>query len=146
MKKIIILLTLALLTFISSCGKKYDEVITPTIKPTDIVTEAPTVESSASETVSGIIYIINGSSTDLYGIYLSENTEGNPGENIIGGSVLGEGEEIEFSFADITQNALYITIEDADGNQISSNEPLTIKDGLIIELRLTNGELEIIAA
>lgn len=147
MKKIILFSFLALLTLLSSCGKKNDDVPTPTPIEIAVVTDAPEpTPQIPNEPVSGSIYIINGSSIELYGIYLSENPTENPGENVIGGSVLGEGEEIEFPFHEIAQKNLIITVEDAEGNLYTADEPFTLQNGLSVELRLIDGVLSIITA
>ena len=99
--------------------------------------EESTNDNSSNDSIS----IINGSSTEFYAIYLSSSADGNPGENIIGDSPLGEGEEITLPFANAPEEALTIIVEDANGIQYSTGG-INLSNGLAVELRLNNGRLE----
>ena len=103
--------------------------------------EGGSAEESTNDNSNDSISIINGSSTEFYAIYLSSSADGNPGENIIGDSPLGEGEEITLPFANAPEEALTIIVEDANGIQYSTGG-INLSNGLAVELRLNNGRLE----
>ena len=95
--------------------------------------------SSQSDSVS----IINGSSTPFYAVYLSTSSNGNPGENIIGDTPLGEGEEIDLPFANAPSESLTVIVEDENGIRYSAGG-INLANGLTIELHLEGGSLQAI--
>ncbi len=101
-------------------------------------TEAANDNQSDSDSQS--VSIINGSSVPFYAVYLSTSSDGNPGENILGDTPLGEGEEIVLPFANAPEN-LNVIVEDKDGIQYSASG-ISLENGMAIELRLNGGSLE----
>ena len=93
-------------------------------------------KSGQAESVS----IINGSSTAFHAVYLTTSANGNPGENIIGDTPLGEGEEIELPFANAPSESLTVIVEDENGIRYSAGG-VSLANGLTIELHLEGGVL-----
>ena len=108
--------------------------------------EYSTVENNDSQSgqessgQSDSVSIINGSSTAFYAVYLTTTAGGNPGENIIGDTPLGEGEEIVLPFANAPEESLTIIVEDENGIQYSAGG-INLSNGLSIELHLDGGTL-----
>ena len=86
------------------------------------------------------VSIINGSQTTFYAVYLTTSAGGNPGENIIGDTPLGEGEEIELPFANAPSESLTVIVEDENGIRYSAGG-VNLANGLTIELHLEGGVL-----
>lgn len=161
MKKIIIPIMLILTLSLAACGKKADTVTKVSQSPSgeaevssepiDEATELPSASEEKTEDTgkeqttadSGeyeSMYLINGTSMEIYAIYISENVSGNVGENIIEGSPLANGEEIELPYINSGAGNLNIIIEDESGVRYSA--PLNLQNGASIELRLNGGSLE----
>ena len=104
-------------------------------------TDTSTGSDNSRQTDS--VSIINGSSTAFYAVYLTTTANGNPGENIIGDSPLGEGEEITLPFANAPSEMLTVIVEDENGIQYSAGG-ISLANGLTIELSLNGGVLEAI--
>ncbi|MCD8390554.1 MAG: hypothetical protein LUD03_01780, partial [Firmicutes bacterium] len=97
---------------------------------------------SNNEISSEEISIINGTSVDFYALYLSANTSGNLGENIINGSTFGEGEELILPYANLdTSQSLNLIVEDESGKRYII-EDFPISNGAVIEIRLNGNTLE----
>ncbi len=104
---------------------------------------ASDVEEDEPQVIENVS-IINGSSDSFYGLYITDNRDGNPGENIIGDTPLGEGEEIELPYIKSDSKELYFIVEDEEGVMYTSNAVSLAGIGNV-ELRLNNGSLEAIA-
>ena len=113
-----------------------------TVDGDDSTTNAPDNSNSSSSGHSDSVSIINSSSITFYAVYLSASSNGNPGENIIGDTPLGEGEEIVLPFAN-APDMLTIIVEDENGIQYSAGG-VSLANGMTIELRLNGGTLEAI--
>lgn len=145
MKKFFVfLLAVLLILAVGSCVFKRHSDNTPTA----VQTPTPTAEVTASPTnaptpvLHDKIYIINASSIPFFAIYISENTESKLGENIIAGSPLESGTEIEFPFINTDEKDLNIIVEDENGNRYHT--PIDLKNGVNIELYLNDNELSAI--
>lgn len=157
MKKIIIpILIISAVLLTASCGKK-KAAPAPSVSPSFVVvtpsaTSAPDKAKNAAKesktdktdtantAQSGSISIINGTSEAFYAVHISSSNLGNLGENIIGDSPLGEGEEISLPFENASSDEMTITVEDESGRQYSVGG-IYLTNGLSVELRLENGEL-----
>ncbi len=102
--------------------------------------EARTEEENGDSAEVDSVSIINGSSIPFYAVYLSTSSDGNPGENIIGDTPLGEGEEVVLPFANAPEKITVIA-EDENGIQYSA-EGVSLANGMTIELRLNGSTLE----
>ena len=96
--------------------------------------------SNSNSSQSDSVSIINGSSTTFYAVYLSTSSGGNPGENIIGDTPLGEGQEINLPFANAPSESLTVIVEDENGIRYSAGG-VSLANGLTIELHLDGGVL-----
>ena len=151
MKKFIIPILLVSTIMLCSCDSEKSAISKVTASPKATVsTTAPPTDTPKSDTQekeaipnqeAQTIYIINGMSAPIYGLYLTANKEGNPGENILGDTPLAEGEEIGIPYVYDLEDKLYIIIEDENGNT-TATDSFTLEDGLNIELRSSDGKLE----
>ena len=107
------------------------------------ITDENSGTSASGYSTSDSVSIINSSSTAFYAVYLSTSSGGNPGENIIGDTPLGEGEEIDLPFANAPSESLTVIVEDENGIRYSAGG-VNLSNGLTIELHLEGGVLNAI--
>ena len=151
MKKIIVPILLTGTLLLTACNAEKTAMNHATTSPKATVsvtaspTDTPKTDTQAKEETptqdAQTLYIINGMSAPIYGLYLTASKEGNPGENILGDTPLGEGEEIGIPYVYDKSDKLYIIIEDEVGNT-TATDAFTLEDGLNIELRDVDGKLE----
>ncbi len=152
MKKFMVPLLLASVLVLCSCNLEKAATNISTVTPTATASatqkpkatpqpDAQNTPEPAKPQEAQTLYIINGMSSPIYGLYLTASKEGNPGDNILGDTPLSEGEEIGIPYVYDSEEQLYIIIEDEGGNT-TSTDAFTLEDGLNIELREEDGKLK----